>query len=85
MEGYGKYFNQVFSSGVTSIRDAWTTPERVKMYGKPDHSAKIMMGWHRGATLNNFDGGYGPPRRPIFLNLKNKPQLNFRNDHFIQF
>src|SRR6201996_6181351 len=34
MEGYRKYFNEVLASGVTSIGDAWTTPERVKVYRK---------------------------------------------------
>ncbi|WPV00777.1 amidohydrolase [Mucilaginibacter sp. cycad4] len=34
IEGYRKYFNNVLASGVTSIGDAWTTPERVKVYRK---------------------------------------------------
>lgn len=34
MEGYRKYFNAVLASGVTSLGDAWTTPERVTVYRK---------------------------------------------------
>jgi predicted amidohydrolase YtcJ len=34
MEGYRLYFKKVLASGVTSIGDAWTTPERVKVYRK---------------------------------------------------
>jgi predicted amidohydrolase YtcJ len=34
MEGYRKYFNAVLASGITSLGDAWTTPERVKVYRK---------------------------------------------------
>ena len=34
MEGYREYFNAVLSSGVTSIGDAWTTPEKVIVYRK---------------------------------------------------
>ena len=32
MEGYRLYFNKVLASGITSIGDAWTTPEKVKVY-----------------------------------------------------
>ena len=32
MAGYRLYFNKVLASGVTSIGDAWTTPEKVKVY-----------------------------------------------------
>jgi predicted amidohydrolase YtcJ len=32
MAGYQLYFNSVLASGVTSIGDAWTTPEKVKIY-----------------------------------------------------
>jgi len=34
MEGYRKYFSAVLASGITSLGDAWTTPERVKVYRK---------------------------------------------------
>ncbi len=34
MEGYRKYFKAVLASGITSLGDAWTTPERVKVYRK---------------------------------------------------
>lgn len=34
MDGYRLYFNQVLASGVTSIGDAWTTPQKVKIYQK---------------------------------------------------
>jgi predicted amidohydrolase YtcJ len=34
MEGYRIYFNNILASGLTSIGDAWTTPERVKVYRK---------------------------------------------------
>ena len=34
MEGYRIYFNNLLASGLTSIGDAWTTPERVKVYRK---------------------------------------------------
>lgn len=34
MAGYRLYFNQVLASGVTSIGDAWTTPEKVVTYNK---------------------------------------------------
>lgn len=34
MEGYKLYFNNLLASGLTSIGDAWTTPERVKVYRK---------------------------------------------------
>jgi predicted amidohydrolase YtcJ len=34
MAGYRLYFNNVLASGVTSIGDAWTTPEKVKVYRK---------------------------------------------------
>lgn len=34
MEGYRLYFNQVLASGVTSIGDAWTTPQKVGVYRK---------------------------------------------------
>jgi len=34
MEGYRLYFNNLLASGLTSIGDAWTTPERVKVYRK---------------------------------------------------
>ena len=32
MAGYRLYFNNVLASGITSIGDAWTTPEKVKVY-----------------------------------------------------
>lgn len=32
MAGYRLYFNNVLASGVTSLGDAWTTPEKVKIY-----------------------------------------------------
>lgn len=32
MEGYRLYFNAVLASGLTSIGDAWTTPEKVGIY-----------------------------------------------------
>ena len=32
MAGYRLYFNKVLASGITSIGDAWTTPEKVKVY-----------------------------------------------------
>ncbi len=32
LAGYRLYFNKVLASGVTSIGDAWTTPEKVKVY-----------------------------------------------------
>ena len=32
MAGYRLYFNKVLASGVTSIGDAWTTPEKVNVY-----------------------------------------------------
>jgi predicted amidohydrolase YtcJ len=34
MEGYRLYFNQVLASGVTSIGDAHTSPDRIEMYKK---------------------------------------------------
>ncbi len=34
MDGYRLYFNQVLASGVTSIGDAWTTPQKVNIYQK---------------------------------------------------
>ena len=34
MAGYRIYFNNVLASGVTSIGDAWTTPEKVEVYRK---------------------------------------------------
>ena len=34
MAGYRIYFNNVLASGVTSIGDAWTTPEKVGIYRK---------------------------------------------------
>jgi predicted amidohydrolase YtcJ len=34
MEGYRNFFRNVLASGVTSIGDAWTTPERVGVYRK---------------------------------------------------
>ena len=34
MDGFRLYFNQVLASGVTSVGDAWTTPEKVKIYQK---------------------------------------------------
>jgi predicted amidohydrolase YtcJ len=34
MEGYRLYFNNLLASGLTSIGDAWTTPEKVKVYRK---------------------------------------------------
>jgi predicted amidohydrolase YtcJ len=34
MAGYRLYFNQVLASGVTSIGDAWTTPQKVGVYQK---------------------------------------------------
>ena len=32
LEGYRTYFRQLLASGLTSIGDCWTTPEKVKMY-----------------------------------------------------
>ena len=32
MEGYKIYFNSLLASGLTSIGDCWTTPEKVKIY-----------------------------------------------------
>jgi len=34
MAGYRLYFNKVLASGLTSIGDAWTTPEKVGVYRK---------------------------------------------------
>jgi predicted amidohydrolase YtcJ len=34
MAGYRNFFNNVLASGVTSIGDAWTTPDRVPVYRK---------------------------------------------------
>ena len=34
MAGYRLYFNNVLASGITSIGDAWTTPEKVSVYQK---------------------------------------------------
>lgn len=34
MDGYRKYFNDVLANGITSIGDAWTTPEKVVIYRK---------------------------------------------------
>lgn len=34
LQGYRDYFNQVLASGVTSVGDAWTTPEKVVIYKK---------------------------------------------------
>jgi predicted amidohydrolase YtcJ len=34
MEGYRIYFNKLLASGLTSVGDAWTTPEKVKVYRK---------------------------------------------------
>ncbi len=32
MEGYKIYFNSLLASGITSVGDCWTTPEKVKIY-----------------------------------------------------
>jgi len=34
MEGFRIYFNRLLASGVTSVGDAWTTPEKVTAYSK---------------------------------------------------
>ena len=34
LEGFRQYFNAVLSSGITSLGDAWTTPEKVEVYKK---------------------------------------------------
>jgi predicted amidohydrolase YtcJ len=32
LEGYRLYFRQLLASGITSVGDCWTTPDKVKMY-----------------------------------------------------
>src|SRR6202000_3039009 len=49
MEGYRNFFNNVLASGITSIGDAWTTPERVKVY-------KELVGEHFPMRFNLLMG-----------------------------
>jgi predicted amidohydrolase YtcJ len=32
LEGYRKYFEELLSSGITSVGDCWTTPDKIKIY-----------------------------------------------------
>jgi len=72
MAGYRLYFNNVLASGITSIGDAWTTPEKVAVYRKlVAEGFPIRFNLIIGVDyLDQVLSGKIPPMQTDFLRIK---------------